>query len=144
MGRPQWGVSRICPLLLAPCRLINPVSGNKPRYSVISTPWPAFGIVVLVILGTAIDPALLKSRWHLAVGVTEAVPNIEGGAVAARYGVSATAIHGSRILPGCLILRRKIPVRVAEPVTGTEIEPVPPRRRRRGLSFDASSQDEED
>jgi hypothetical protein len=75
--------------------------------------------------------SLLKLRWHLTVGVTEAIPNIEVGAVAARYGVSATAVHRPRILPCCLILRRQIPVRVAEPVTGTEIETVPARRRMR-------------
>ena len=109
----------------------HPVNVFTPRCLIVATPRTTFVIIVFVILRAAIDPALLKLRWHGAVGVTLAIPNIDVGAVAAWYRVSATAIHGPRISQGCLILRSEITVRVAEPVTGTEIETVPARRRMR-------------
>src|SRR5260370_32484447 len=99
-----------------------------PRCLIVAAPRTTLVIIVFVILGTAIDPALLKLRWHRAVGVTEAIPNIDIGAVTAGYRVSATAIHGPRISPGSLILWSEITVRVAEPVTGAEIQTSPTRR----------------
>jgi hypothetical protein len=128
MRRPQWGglrIGTVRAMLSSSRQRIHPTVLNSSDAS------DDVRNNRLVILRAAINPALLKLRWHGAVGVTLAIPNIDVGAVAARYRVSATAIHGPRISPGCLILRSEITVRVAEPVTGAEIETVPARRRMR-------------
>src|SRR5882757_8552090 len=77
--------------------------------------------VVPVILRAPIDPALLKLRRHRSIGITQPIPGIDIGAVAAGDGISATAIGLPRISPRSLILRRQITVRVAEPIPGAEI-----------------------
>ena len=52
-----------------------------PARSIVATSRAVFVIIVLVILGAAVDAALLKLRWHRAVGVTKAIANIDIGAV---------------------------------------------------------------